>query len=90
MTAPAGDSVRYTRALSISPVFPKAFQLTAGAFAVAPFTRVRVVFLRASGVAALDTLVAFPSNADSLALKFVIPLASDAPASGEPLTVALY
>ena len=88
--APATDSVRFARALSINPVFPPAFEQTAGAFAVAPFTRVRAVFVRTSGVAALDTLIAFPSSADSLSLKFAIPLAADAPASGEPLTAFLY
>lgn len=88
--APIGDSVRFARALSLKPAFPPAFEQTAGAFAVAPFTRVRVVFTRASGVAALDTLVAFPPDADSLSLKFAIPLASDAPSSGEPLAAFLY
>ena len=42
----------------------------------------RVVFLRASGAAALDTLIAFPATADSLALDFALQLAADAPAGG--------
>jgi hypothetical protein len=88
--APSPESVRFARAFSLNPVFPRAFEQTAGAFAVAPFTKVRALFLRASGAAALDSTIAFPATADSLALQFAVPLAADAPASGEPLTVSLY
>ncbi len=89
-TAPYAEGVRFARSLALAPVFPPAYQQVTNALAVAPFTGVRVVFLRASGATALDTLVAFPANADSLALTFAIPLSAGAPASGEPLTALLY
>ncbi|MGH7655046.1 MAG: beta strand repeat-containing protein, partial [Gemmatimonadaceae bacterium] len=78
------------RSLSLAPVFPRAYQQLPDAFAIAPFTSVRVLFLRATGEAALDTTVAFPANADSLALSFAVPLSPSAPAAGEPLTALIY
>jgi hypothetical protein len=88
-STPLGDGARFARALSLAPVFPPAYRQVANAFAIAPFTQVHVVFRRASGASALDTLVAFPANADSLALSFAIPLSTGAPESGELLTALL-
>ncbi|MFI5232609.1 MAG: Ig-like domain-containing protein [Gemmatimonadales bacterium] len=88
-TAPYGGA-RMARSLSLAPVFPRAYQQLPGAFALAPFTRVRVLFVRATGATALDTTVAFPATADSLALGFAVPLSPDAPAAGEPLTAFVY
>ncbi len=89
-TTPSAESIRFARALALSPAFPPAFQQTPGAFALAPFTQVRAEFVRASGVVALDTLIAFPATSDSLSLSFTVPLSADAPVAGEPLTVFLY
>ncbi len=88
--APDGNSIRYARSIALEPVFPPAFQQGTGAAGVATFTEVRVLFLRVTGVTALDTLIAFPATADSIALNFAIPLSSDAPESGEALTVTLF
>ncbi len=60
-----------------------------GAGSVVPFERVRIVFRRSDGSAALDTTVLFPSNADSIALDLRVPLATGAPESGEPMNLAL-
>jgi Bacterial Ig-like domain (group 1) len=88
--SPTADSMRVAHSLALSPVFPPAYQQVPDAFAAAPFTSVRAVFLEQSGVIAFDTLVAFPASADSLSLSFAIPLSADAPVSGEPLTALLY
>ena len=60
-----------------------------GAGSVVPFERVRIVFRRSDGTAALDTVVNFPSNADSIALDLRLELASDAPPQGEALALSL-
>jgi hypothetical protein len=60
-----------------------------GAGSVVPFERVRIVFRRSDGSAALDTVVNFPSNADSIALDLRLELASDAPPQGEALALSL-
>src|SRR5579872_1874526 len=73
-TGPYADGARMARSLSLAPVFPRAYQQLPDAFAIAPFTRVRVVFLRATGATALDTTVAFAATADSVALSFAVPL----------------
>ena len=50
-----------------------------------PFTRVRVVLLRANGDTAVDRMVDFPADADSVSLSFPVTLSPAAPAEGEPL-----
>ena len=52
---------------------------------IVPFTRVRVVLLRANGDTAIDRVVEFPADADSLSLSFPVTLSPTAPADGEPL-----
>jgi hypothetical protein len=90
VTGPYGDGARMARSLSLAPVFPRAYQQLPDAFAIAPFTRVRVIFLRATGATALDTTVAFAATADSVALSFAVPLSRGAPAAGEQLTALIY
>lgn len=53
--------------------------------AIVPFTRVRVVLLRANGDTAVDRMVDFPADADSVSLAFPVTLSPTAPAEGEPL-----
>ncbi|MCE9601364.1 MAG: Ig-like domain-containing protein [Gemmatimonadetes bacterium] len=86
-----GEGLRYASGLSFVAEFPAPLaSVAAGAGAVVPFTQVRVVFRRADLSVALDTLVNFPSNADSIALDLRVPLAASASASeGEPLALTL-
>ena len=82
---------RFSRGFAFRPVFPPSYDQSVGPriSSIVPFTKVRVLFRRASGDAALDSVVAFPDDADSLAIAFSIPLSTDAPSDGEPLTLAL-
>ena len=86
-----GEGLRFATGLSFVAEFPAPLaSVVAGAGSVVPFTRVRVVFRRADQSVALDTLVTFPSNADSVALDLRVPLAGTASASeGEPLALTL-
>jgi len=90
-TAPGGGAARFSRALAFRPVFPASYDQTIGSriASIVPFTKVRVLFQRVSGDAALDTVVAFPADADSVAITFSVPLSRSAPSDGEPLTLAL-
>ncbi len=85
-----GAGVRFATGLSFIAEFPGPLASVAqGAGSVIPFERVRVVFRRSDGSVALDTLIAFPSNADSVALSLSVPLSPTAPSSGEPMTLSL-
>src|SRR5579863_9775852 len=69
VTGPSGA----TRALSLSPEFPRWFAQVPDAYALAPFTRIRATLTDASGAAVADTTIAFPASADSVALQFNVP-----------------
>ncbi|MBX7120169.1 MAG: Ig-like domain-containing protein [Gemmatimonadaceae bacterium] len=85
-----GAGVRIATGLSFISTFPAPLaSVAAGAGAVVPFDRVRVVFRRTDGTLALDSMVAFPSNADSIALDLRVPLSSAAGSGGEPLALTL-
>jgi len=56
---------------------------------IVTFTRVRVVLLRANGDTAIDRMVDFPADADSVALAFTVKLSPTAPAEGESLGAAM-
>lgn len=85
-----GEGVRFATGLSFIAEYPAPLtNVAAGAGSVVPFERVRILFRRSDQSAALDTTVSFPSNADSVALDLRVPLASSAPAAGEPLTLTL-
>src|SRR5579862_549336 len=86
----------FSNALAFRPIFPKSYDLSSGntsnsvsLASLVSFSRVRVLFQRISGDVALDTMVVFPSNADSIAVSFSILLSQDAPATGEPLALSL-
>lgn len=91
ITGPGG--VRFHGDIAIHPVFPEVVLLGSGqALAmsdVAPFERVRIVLRRADLSIAIDTLVSFPSTADSVALNLLVPLTQGTPASGEPLELTM-
>jgi Bacterial Ig-like domain (group 1) len=74
--------------LALAPQFPR----VPGANAISdlvPFERVRITLRRADGVIAKDTLVAFPSTADSITLAIDVPLPITAPDSGVTLRLSL-
>src|SRR5258706_460058 len=77
------------RGVALSLAFPTELGPSGQAAPTATFTHVRVVFRRLTGVAALDTTVAVPANADSLALPLDVPLSPDAPVTGEDVAVTL-
>lgn len=56
---------------------------------IVPFTRVRVVLLRANGDTAIDRVVDFPADADSVSLSFPVTLSPTAPPDGELLAAAM-
>mgnify|MGYP000010220223 CR=1 FL=1 len=81
---------RYATGLSFLAQYPGPLaSIAAGAGSVVPFERVRVVFRRTDGTAALDTTINFPAIADSIALDLRVPLDASAPSTGEPMTLAL-
>ena len=86
-----GEGLRFATGLSFLAEFPAPLaSVAAGAGSVVPFERVRVVFRRSDRSVALDTLINFPSNADSVALDLRVPLAPSASAGeGEPLALTL-
>ena len=77
-----------TRGLSFKAVFPEALS-RAGAPDIVPFTSVRVVVRHSDNSIALDTLIAFPPTADSIAVSLNIRLLPTAPPTGEQLTISL-
>lgn len=88
VTGPAPAAQHALPGFSWIPVFPPAFDLAGGTGVVA-FTRVHVVLHRTSGAVALDTVINFPSGADSLTLSLTVRLLENAPVSGEPMSLNL-
>ena len=84
MRAPGGIA----RGLSFNAIFPATASIPAFASFVA-FERVRVVLHHANGSLALDTLVSFPANADTVTLSFDVTLAPGTPVAGELLSLTL-
>ena len=86
-----GEGMRFATGLSFVAEFPSPLaSVAAGAGSVVPFERVRVVFRRADLTIALDTLVLFPANVDSVALDLRVPITAGAAASaGEALSLSL-
>ncbi len=75
--------------IAIAPVMPALMQLVDGAGEAVPFTKVRVVLRNEDGSVAKDTLVDFPSTADSVALSLQLPIPNSAPVDGLPLSLTL-
>lgn len=74
--------------LALAPEFP-ALPGASLASDVEPFERVRLTLLRLDGTVAKDTLIDFPSTADSLTLALDVPLPLTAPDSGVTMTLSL-
>lgn len=93
VTSPLADgeqSARYARGISFKAVFPAAYDAAAGsAPGLVAFANVRVTLRHSDGTIALDTLIAFPSDADSVQVSLSVKLLASAPASGEPMTLTL-
>src|SRR5262245_53720533 len=84
------ERLRLAAGLSFLSTFPGPLASVAdGAGSVVPFERVRITFRRTDGTAALDTMVNFPSNSDSVALDLRVPIGAGAPETGEPMTLSL-
>ena len=88
-----GDGIQFGRArfasLALDPRFPNIPGTANAASDVAPFTTVRVVLRHPDGSIAKDTVVAFPSTADSVALTLTIPFPLTAPDSGLALSLSM-
>ncbi|MGH7656249.1 MAG: hypothetical protein ACREN6_16475, partial [Gemmatimonadaceae bacterium] len=83
-------ATRFMRGLSWDAVFPPPLRDVGGAGSgVVAFNRVHVVLHHADGTVALDSMVAFPSGADSLTVSLTVALAKNAPASGEQMALNL-
>ncbi len=84
------NAVRFMRGLSWNPVFPPAL-LDAGGLSsgVVNFNRVHVVLHHSNETVALDTVIAFPSTADTLLVSLTVALLTDAPAGGEQMSLNL-
>ncbi len=87
-TAPKKSNVMYATGLRFNTVFPAAFQQSAFA-GVVTFDRVRIVLRRRDLSVALDTIINFPANVDSIRLELNVPLSPGASATGEDLMVSL-
>jgi len=87
ITGPGGG--RFARGLSWNAIFPPVLRSVGVSSGVVDFTHVHVVLHHSDGTIALDTVVNYPSNADSVTVSLSVPLLHDAPAAGEPMTVNL-
>lgn len=75
--------------IALDPVMPELMRAVEGAGDAVPFTRVRVVLRNEDGSVAKDTMIDFPSTADSVALALQLQIPSSAPASGLPLSLTM-
>jgi hypothetical protein len=93
VTSPLADGdqgVRYARGLSFKAVFPAGYEkLASSAAPLVAFTNVKVTLRHSDGTIALDTLIAFPSDADSIQVSLNVKLLASASASGEQMTLTL-
>lgn len=88
-----GNGFNYGRArtasLALDPHMPSLLSQLVGASTVVPFERVRILLRRDDTTVALDTIVNFPSGADSLALTLTLPLPLNTPETGLPLVLSM-
>jgi hypothetical protein len=84
--------IRFARGISFLVEFPGPLaNVVEGAGSVVPFDRVRIRFLRElDGSVALDRIIDFGAETDSIELRLDIPLSPSAPESGEPLSLGLW
>jgi hypothetical protein len=89
LTGPNG-AARFMRGLSWNAVFPPALRDAGGTSSgVVAFNRVHVVMHHSDGTVSLDTTIAFPPSADTLLVSLTVKLLTDAPASGEQMSLNL-
>ena len=74
-------------ALAINPTLPRASQVSGGD--IVPFTNVRIILRRSDESVAIDTIVAFPSNAEEISLALSVPLSSSATSDGESFSLMM-
>ena len=65
---------RRVGALALAPEMPPLVNALSGAGSVVAFERVRVLLAREDGNVAIDSLIDFPSGADSVSLSLLVPL----------------
>ncbi|MDQ2666089.1 MAG: Ig-like domain-containing protein [Gemmatimonadota bacterium] len=87
-TGPLRAAGGVARGLSFNAVFPASASMKAFASFIG-FDRVRVLLKHADGSVALDTMVAFPANANAITLSFDVTLAPGTPAAGELMSLTL-
>jgi hypothetical protein len=85
-TGPNSSRARFG-ALAINPTLPTASQVSGGD--VVPFTNVRIVLRRSDQTIAIDTVVAFPSNAEEISLAISVPLSNSVTSDGEPFSLTM-
>ena len=90
VTGPLDAAARYMSGFSWSPKFPAAFDLAGGTSSgVVPFNRVHAVLHHDDGSVALDTIINFPADSTSLTVALTVKLLSDAPTTGESMSLNL-
>ena len=80
---------RRVASIALAPQMPSVMRVVQGAGNAVPFTRVRVVLRNEDGSVAKDTLVNFPSDADSVSLALSLVIPSSAPTTGLPLALTM-
>lgn len=76
-------------ALALAPSMPTLVSALDGAGSVVAFERVRVRLTREDGGIAVDTLVDFPANAESVSLSLLVPLPIGATGDGTPFILTM-
>src|SRR5262245_12527304 len=85
-TGPNSSRARFG-ALAINPTLPRASQVSGGD--IVPFTNVRIILRRSDESLALDTVVAFPSNAEEISLAISVPLSNSVTSDGESFSLTM-
>ena len=80
--------VRQSRALAIQPAF-RASPGDASALSGVAFARVRLSLERLGGAVAIDRVIDFPVDRDSVALSLTVDLSANSPAEGEQMALRL-
>ncbi len=84
-------ALRMSGPLSFATEFPTALRTASGGLSnVVAFEKVRVLFRRRDGGIAFDKTFDFPSNADSLPLTLLVPIASGTSDAGESLALSMF
>lgn len=80
---------RRVAGIALDPMMPELMRAVEGAGDAVPFTRVRVVLRNENGSVAKDTMIDFPSTADSVSLALQLAIPNSAPAGGLPLSLTM-